>query len=134
MATEKIAYRIDGGINEKLKQLAQIKGTTITALVNEALVRFIREETAEQQQKIIAPIIQSVVSTAVKKGEDRLAGLLVRSAIDSLTTTFAVAELLNVIIDDPSAANEIMRKSKQLAVKKITELPKKPKAGEAGEQ
>lgn len=130
MATSKITYRIDGAVNEKIKALAREKGTTITALVNEALLKFVREETAEQQQKTVAPLIQAAVTTAVKKAEDRLAGLLVRSAIDNLTTTYAVSELINIIVDDPNAANEIMAKAKQLAVKKITELPKAKKAGD----
>jgi|GEM_PF-7103048 hypothetical protein len=130
MATSKITYRIDGAVNEKIKALAREKGTTITALVNEALLKFVREETAEQQQKTVAPLIQAAVTTAIKKAEDRLAALLVRSAIDNLTTTYAVSELINIIVDDPNAANEIMAKAKQLAVKKITELPKAKKAGD----
>ncbi|NLA83356.1 MAG: hypothetical protein GX854_02245, partial [Clostridiales bacterium] len=63
MATSKITYRIDGAVNEKIKALAREKGTTITALVNEALLKFVREETAEQQQKTVAPLIQAAVTT-----------------------------------------------------------------------
>lgn len=80
---------------EQIKNVAALKGYSLSELVREATLKYIQPTLLEENLDLICSVIRKEIKNAQQSEFDRLASLTAKTCIMAATSSFLTAETIN---------------------------------------